>query len=66
VCALRIAGVGDPALAAGDRCFTEHAATARDGVLLLDAVRQILGGPIVWAPAVDGAVVVSMRGGTSA
>ena len=62
---LRIAGVGGPyGLAAGDRCFTElHAATARDGFLLLDAVRQILGGPIVWAPAVDGAAVVSMRGG---
>ena len=62
---LRTAGVGGPyAMAAGDRCFTElHAATARDGVLLLDAVRQILGGPIVWAPAVDDAVVVSMRGG---
>jgi uncharacterized linocin/CFP29 family protein len=26
-------------------------------------LRQILGGPIVWAPGVDGAVVVSMRGG---
>ena len=62
---LRTAGVGGPyAMAAGDRCFTElHAATARDGILLLDAVRQILGGPIVWAPAVDDAVVVSQRGG---
>jgi len=62
---LRIAGVGGPyGMAAGDRCFTElHAATTRDGFLLLDAVRQILGGPIVWAPAVDGAVVVGMRGG---
>lgn len=61
---LRIAGVGGPyALAAGDRCFTAlHATTARDGYLLLDAVGKILGGPIVWAPAVDGAVVVSMRG----
>jgi uncharacterized linocin/CFP29 family protein len=61
---LRTAGVGGPyGMAAGDRCFTElHAATARDGFLLLDAVRQILGGPIVWAPAVDGAVIVSTRG----
>ena len=62
---LRIAGVGGPyGMAAGDACFTElHSATARDGFLLLDAVKQILGGPIVWAPAVDGAVVISMRGG---
>jgi uncharacterized linocin/CFP29 family protein len=61
---LRIEGVGGPyGLAAGDRVFTElHAMTARDGYLILDAVRQILGGPIVWAPAVDGAVVVAMRG----
>jgi uncharacterized linocin/CFP29 family protein len=61
---LRTAGVGGPyALAAGDECFTRlHATTARDGFLLLDAVRQMLGGPIVWAPAVDGAAVVSMRG----
>jgi uncharacterized linocin/CFP29 family protein len=61
---LRTQGVGGPyGLAAGDQCFTQlHATTARDGFLLLDAVRQILGGPIVWAPAVNGAVVVSMRG----
>jgi uncharacterized linocin/CFP29 family protein len=61
---LRIEGVGGPyGLAAGDRCFTElHATTARDGYLVLDAVKQILGGPIVWAPAVEGAVVVAMRG----
>jgi uncharacterized linocin/CFP29 family protein len=61
---LRTQGVGGPyGLAAGDQCFTQlHATTARDGFLLLDAVRQILGGPTVWAPAVQGAVVVSMRG----
>lgn len=61
---LRIAGVGGPyALAAGDECFTRlHATTAKAGFLLMDSVKQILGGPIVWAPAVDGALVVSMRG----
>ena len=26
-------------------------------------LREILGGPVVWAPAVDGAVVLSQRGG---
>src|SRR5271154_2278805 len=30
---------------------------------LLDHLREILGGPIVWAPGVDGAVVLSLRGG---
>ena len=33
------------------------------GVLLLDHLRKILGGPLVWSPGVDGAVVVSLRGG---
>jgi uncharacterized linocin/CFP29 family protein len=33
------------------------------GYPLLDHLRKILGGPLVWAPGVDGAVVVSMRGG---
>ena len=33
------------------------------GALLLDHLRKILGGPLVWAPGVDGAVVLSMRGG---
>jgi uncharacterized linocin/CFP29 family protein len=31
--------------------------------VVFDHLRQILGGPIVWAPGVRGAVVVSMRGG---
>jgi uncharacterized linocin/CFP29 family protein len=33
------------------------------GCLLLDHLRKILGGPIVWAPGVQGAVVLSQRGG---
>jgi uncharacterized linocin/CFP29 family protein len=33
------------------------------GVLLLDHLRTILGGQLVWSPGVDGAVVVSVRGG---
>jgi uncharacterized linocin/CFP29 family protein len=30
---------------------------------LLEHLRQILGGPIVWAPGVEGGVVLSLRGG---
>ncbi len=30
---------------------------------MLEHIRLILGGPVVWAPAVDGAIVVSLRGG---
>jgi uncharacterized linocin/CFP29 family protein len=37
--------------------------TEHGGHLLFDHLRQILGGPIVWAPGVDGGVVVSLRGG---
>jgi uncharacterized linocin/CFP29 family protein len=37
--------------------------TEHGGLVVFDHLRQILGGPIVWAPGVRGAVVVSMRGG---
>jgi uncharacterized linocin/CFP29 family protein len=33
------------------------------GYPLLDHLRKIVEGPLVWAPGVDGAVVVSLRGG---
>ena len=37
--------------------------TEHGGLIVFDHLRQILGGPIVWAPGVKGAVVVSLRGG---
>ena len=37
--------------------------TERGGYLLFDHLRKITGGPIVWAPGVNGALVVSLRGG---
>jgi uncharacterized linocin/CFP29 family protein len=37
--------------------------TERGGYLLFDHLRKITGGPIVWAPGADGALVVSLRGG---
>ena len=37
--------------------------TERGGYPLLDHVKKIVGGPLVWAPGVRGAVVVSLRGG---
>jgi uncharacterized linocin/CFP29 family protein len=33
------------------------------GYPLFDHLRKILGGPIVWAPGVQGGVVLSLRGG---
>ena len=37
--------------------------TEHGGYPVLEHIRLILGGPIVWAPAVDAAIVVSLRGG---
>jgi uncharacterized linocin/CFP29 family protein len=37
--------------------------TERGGYLLFDHLRKITGGPLVWAPGVKGALVVSLRGG---
>jgi uncharacterized linocin/CFP29 family protein len=58
-------GVGGPyGLALGREEYTRVIETAeRGGVLLFDHLRKILGGPIVWAPGVDGGVVLSQRGG---
>jgi uncharacterized linocin/CFP29 family protein len=65
VAMLRAAGVGGPyGLALGPRCYTGVIETTEHGGYpLLEHLKLILGGPIVWAPAVDGAVVVSLRGG---
>jgi uncharacterized linocin/CFP29 family protein len=59
------AGVSGPyGLALGPQEYTGVVETTEHGGLVVfDHLRQILGGPIVWAPGVRGAVVVSMRGG---
>ncbi len=65
VAILRRAGVGGPyALALGPRCYTGVIETTEHGGYpVLEHVRTILGGPVIWAPNVDGAVIVSLRGG---
>jgi uncharacterized linocin/CFP29 family protein len=65
VATLRAAGVGGPyAVALGARCYTGVIETTElGGYPVLEHIRLILGGPVAWAPAVDGAAVVSMRGG---
>lgn len=61
---LRSSGVDGPyAIALGPRCYTELTRTTEHGYPVMDHVRRLIGGPIVWAPAVDGAVVMSLRGG---
>ena len=58
-------GVGGPyGMALGREQYRLVVETAEHGgLLLLDHLRKILDGPIVWAPGVDGAVVLSLRGG---
>ncbi|GAB3044264.1 family 1 encapsulin nanocompartment shell protein [Parafrigoribacterium mesophilum] len=58
-------GVGGPfALALGPSDYTAVIETAENGGYpMAHHVRSIIGGPIVWAPGVRGAVVASTRGG---
>jgi uncharacterized linocin/CFP29 family protein len=58
-------GIGGPyALALGSDEFTRVSETAEHGGYpLRDHLRKILDGPVLWAPGVSGAVVLSQRGG---
>lgn len=63
---LRIDGVGGPyAIALGPRCYTGLArTTGPGGYPVIQHVKRLLqDGPVVWAPALDGALVLSLRGG---
>lgn len=62
---LRLADIGGPyAIAMGTRCYTGVTETTEHGGYpVFQHLREILGGTIVWAPAVNGAVVLSERGG---
>lgn len=58
------AGVSGPyGLALGPDSYTGVVETEHGGLIVFDHLREILGGPIVWAPGVVGAVVISLRGG---
>jgi uncharacterized linocin/CFP29 family protein len=65
VATLQAAGIGGPfTIALGPRCYTGVIETTEHGGYpVLEHIRLILGGPVVWAPGVDGAIVVSLRGG---
>jgi uncharacterized linocin/CFP29 family protein len=62
---LRRQGIGGPyGLALGPDGYTGVIETTEHGgYLVLDHLGKILDGPIVWAPGVQGAVVLSLRGG---
>lgn len=64
VATLQGSGVAGPfAIALGPRCWRGVIETTHHGGYpIFEHIRMILGGPIVWAPAVNGAVVLSTRG----
>jgi uncharacterized linocin/CFP29 family protein len=64
VATLQVAGIGGPyAVALGPRCYTGVIETTEmGGYPVLKHLRLVSGGPVLWAPAVDGAIVLSTRG----
>ncbi len=62
---LRRSGIGGPyGLAICPAIYTGIVETTEHGGhLLLDHLRKILGGPLVWSPGLDGGIVLSLRGG---
>jgi len=61
---LRDAGVDGPyAVALSERAYTALSETTDDGYPVLEHMRRLVDGPLVWTPGLDGAAVVSMRGG---
>jgi uncharacterized linocin/CFP29 family protein len=62
---LRAAGVSGPyALVVGPKAYDEISVGTEDGYPILKRIeRQIIDGAVVWAPAVEDAVLLSIRGG---
>lgn len=58
-------GVQGPyAIALGPQCYTGLTQTvSKGGYPIISHVRKVLEGPLIWAPAINGAVVMSTRGG---
>lgn len=65
VAILRSAGIDGPfGVALGPRAYTTVVETTQHGGYpIMEQLRLITGGPLVWAPAVDGSIVLSLRGG---
>jgi uncharacterized linocin/CFP29 family protein len=62
--ALRQAGISGPyALALGPKSYDEITAASEDGYPIRKRIEQIIDGPLVWAPAISGAVLLTTRGG---
>jgi uncharacterized linocin/CFP29 family protein len=64
VSALRLAGVGGPfSLLLSANAYTAVSETADHGYPIRDHLTRVVDGDIIWAPAIDGAFVLSGRGG---
>ncbi|MFD7453958.1 family 1 encapsulin nanocompartment shell protein [Kitasatospora sp. NPDC059827] len=62
--ALRLAGVGGPyALLLGADAYTAVNETSDHGYPVASHIARLLDGDIIWAPAIDGAFLLSTRGG---
>jgi uncharacterized linocin/CFP29 family protein len=61
---LRLVGVNGPyAVLLGADAYTELAETSDQGYPVLEHVKRLVDDKIVWAPAIQGAFVVTTRGG---
>jgi uncharacterized linocin/CFP29 family protein len=61
---LGTAGVAGPyAIALGPKCYTGLTQTTTEGFPVIAHVQRLIDGPLIWAPGLDGAIVLSLRGG---
>ena len=61
---LRLVGVNGPyALLLGAEPYTAIGGTSEDGYPILEHVRRLVDEEIVWAPAIEGGLVLTTRGG---
>ena len=64
VATLKRAGVDGPyGLAVGPTAWVEVIESSEGGYPIRPRLEAILGGPVVWTPGIEGAVVISQRGG---
>ena len=61
---LRLAGVNGPYnLVLGAKAYTSVSGASDDGYPVLEHILRLVDGEIVWAPAIEGGLVVTTRGG---
>ncbi|MGN8117012.1 family 1 encapsulin nanocompartment shell protein [Labrys sp. 22185] len=61
---LRLAGVEGPyALVLGGDAYTAAAGGSDDGYPVFHHVERLVDGPVIWAPAIEGGLVLTTRGG---